>query len=88
MEEYSHGRGKLNTELYKRGWSVNSEMTRRTSKTYTVECSSRSLEGVDDVEGSDGFALSVLRVGDRVSDDTLQELFEDTASLLVDQATV
>jgi hypothetical protein len=37
--------------------------------TETVEGSTLSLEGVDDVEGGDGLALRVLGVGDRVSDD-------------------
>jgi hypothetical protein len=37
--------------------------------TETVECSSLSLESVDDVERGDGLALGVLGVGDRVSDD-------------------
>jgi hypothetical protein len=37
--------------------------------TKTVEGSTLSLEGVDDVESGDGLSLGVLRVGDGVSDD-------------------
>ena len=35
----------------------------------SVEGSSLSLEGVDDIESGDGLPLGVLSVGDRVSDD-------------------
>jgi len=35
----------------------------------SVEGSSLSLEGVDDIEGGNGLPLGVLSVGDRVSDD-------------------
>ena len=37
------------------------------------------------VEGSDGLALGVLGVGDRVADDVLEEDLEDAARLLVDE---
>ena len=40
--------------------------------TETVEGSALSLEGVDDVEGSDGLPLGVFGVGDRVTDDVLE----------------
>ena len=50
-----------------------------------VDGSSLSLERVDDVEGGDGLAASVLGVGDRVTDDSLQERLEDSAGLLVDE---
>jgi hypothetical protein len=52
--------------------------------TETVQGASLALEGVDNVEGGDGLALGVLGVGDRVTDDTLEEGLEDTTSLLVD----
>ena len=45
-----------------------------------------SLEGVDYVKGGDGLAAGVLGVGDRVTDDGLQERLEDSAGLLVDEA--
>lgn len=51
-----------------------------------VEGAALPLEGVDDVEGSDGLAAGVLSVGDGVTDDVLEEDLEDTAGLLVDQA--
>ena len=50
-----------------------------------VEGLSLTLEGVDDVHGRDGLAASVLGVGDRVTDDVLEEDLEDTAGLLVDE---
>jgi hypothetical protein len=43
-----------------------------------------SLESVDNVEGGDRLALGVLRVCDRVADDTLKEGLENAAGLLVD----
>jgi hypothetical protein len=50
----------------------------------TVEGAALALEGVDNVERRDGLALGVLGVGDGVTDDTLEEGLQDTASLLVD----
>jgi hypothetical protein len=44
-----------------------------------------TLEGVDDVHGSDGLTASVLSVGDRVADDILKKDLEDTTGLFVDQ---
>lgn len=52
----------------------------------TVEGAALALEGVDDVERGDGLALGVLSVGDRVTDDVLEEDLEDTTGLLVDEA--
>lgn len=46
----------------------------------------RTFEGVDDVHGRDGLPAGVLGVGDRVTDDVLQEDLEDTTGLLVDQS--
>jgi hypothetical protein len=43
------------------------------SSTETVESAAGTLEGVDDVKGSDSLALSVLSVGDRVTDDLKAE---------------
>ena len=54
------------------------------SSTETVEGSSLSLEGVDDVEGGDGLSLGVLGVGHGVSDHVLEEGSEDSAGLLID----
>ena len=52
----------------------------------SVDGSSLSLEGVDNVEGGDGLAASVLSVGDGVPDNGLEEGLEDSSGLLVDQA--
>ena len=41
--------------------------------TETVKGSALPLESVDDVEGGDGLPLGVLSVGDRVSDDVLED---------------
>jgi hypothetical protein len=52
--------------------------------TETVEGAALSLESVDNVEGGDRLALGVLGVRDGITDDTLEEGLEDTASLFVD----
>lgn len=52
--------------------------------TETVQGTALALEGVDNVQRSDGLALGVLRVGNGVTDDTLKEGLEDGAGLLVD----
>ena len=54
--------------------------------TESVDGSALSLEGVDYVEGGDGLAAGVLGVGDRVTDNSLQEGLEDSAGLLVDES--
>ena len=54
------------------------------SSTETVEGSSLSLEGVDDVEGGDSLSLGVLGVDDGVPDDVLEEASEDDTGLFVD----
>ena len=41
--------------------------------TETVKGSALPLESVDDVERGDGLSLGVLSVGDRVSDDVLED---------------
>lgn len=43
-----------------------------------------ALEGVDDIEGGDCLALGVLSVGNGVTDDTLEEVLQDSTGLLVD----
>ena len=45
-----------------------------------------TLEGVDDVHGSDGLTAGVFSVGDGITDDVLEEDLEDSAGLLVDEA--
>ena len=51
-----------------------------------VEGLALPLEGIDNIHGSDGLPAGVLGVGDRVTDDVLEEHLEDTAGLLVDEA--
>ena len=51
----------------------------------SVEGLSLALEGVDNVHGSDSLTASVLSVGDRVTDDVLEEDLEHTTGLLVDE---
>ena len=43
-----------------------------------------TLKGVDDIQRGDSLALSVLSVGDSVTDNTLKEGLQDTTGLLVD----
>jgi len=52
----------------------------------SVEGTSLSLQGVDDIHGGHGLPLGVLGVGDGITDDVLQEHLQDTTGLLVDQA--
>ena len=51
-----------------------------------VEGLALPLEGIDNIHGSDGLPAGVLGVGDRVTDDILEEHLEDTTGLLVDEA--
>jgi hypothetical protein len=51
----------------------------------TVESTSLSLEGVDDIKSSDGLSASVLGVSDSVLDNRLEERLENTSGLLVDE---
>ena len=44
------------------------------------------LQSIDDVHGGDGPSLSVLGVGNGVTDHVLEEDLENTTSLLVDEA--
>ena len=52
----------------------------------SVEGTSLALQSIDHVHGCDGFPLGVFGVGDGVADDILQEDFEDTSSLFIDEA--
>ena len=51
----------------------------------TVQGSSLSFQGVDNVHGGDGLPLGVLGVGNSITDDILEENFEDTSCFFVDQ---
>ena len=52
----------------------------------SVEGTSLALQSIDYIHGCDGLPLSVFGVGDGVADDILQEDFEDTSSLFIDEA--
>ena len=43
-----------------------------------------TLEGIDDIHGSDGLPAGVLGVSDGVTDDIFEEDLEDATRLLVD----
>src|SRR5690606_11100991 len=44
-----------------------------------------ALEGIDDVHGSHGLTTSMLGVGDGITNDVLEEDFEDTTSLFINE---
>ena len=52
----------------------------------SVQGTSLTFEGIDDIHGGDGLPLGVLGVGDSVTDDVLEEHLEDTTGLLVDES--
>ena len=66
-------------------WLVDS--CRSYLSTESVQGASLALQGVDHIEGGHGLAAGVLGVGDGVTDHVLKEHLEDTAGLLVDEAT-
>ena len=53
--------------------------------TETVDGSSLSLQGVDNIERGDGLSLGMSGVGDRVSDDVFHKDLEDTSCFFVDK---
>ena len=55
--------------------------------TEAVQGASLALEGIHHVEGRHSLAAGVLGVSDGVTDHVLKEHLQDTASLLVDEAT-
>ena len=44
-----------------------------------------SLEGIDDIKGSDSLSLGVLGVGNGVLDNVLEEASEDNSGLVIDE---
>jgi len=52
----------------------------------TVEGLSLTLEGIDNIHGSDSLTACVLSVGYRVADDILEEDLEHTAGLFIDKS--
>ena len=51
-----------------------------------VQSAALTLQGIDDVHGSDCLPFCVFGVGDGIPDDVLEEHLEDTTGLLVDEA--
>ena len=52
----------------------------------SIQGASLPLEGIHNIHGSDGLPLGMLCVGDSVPDDILEEHFQNTSSLLIDEA--
>ena len=52
----------------------------------SVEGSALSFQCIDDVHCGDGLSLSMLRVGDGVTYNVLQEHFQNTTCFLIDQS--
>ena len=55
--------------------------------TEAIQSASLALKGVNHIEGGHGFAAGVLGVGNGVTNNVLEEHLEDTAGLLIDEAT-
>ena len=55
--------------------------------TEAIQSTSLALKGVNHIEGGHGLAAGVLGVCDGVTDHILEEHLEDTAGLLVNEAT-
>ena len=52
--------------------------------TETVQSAALSLEGIDNVEGSDCLSFGVFGIGNSVANNALKEGLQNTASLFVD----
>ena len=51
-----------------------------------VQSAALAFQGVDDIHGGDRLPLSVLRVGNGVTDDVLEEHLENSTGLLIDES--
>ena len=51
----------------------------------TVQCTSLTFQGIDNVHGCNSLSLGVLGVGHCISDDILKEDFEDPSGFFVDE---
>ena len=51
-----------------------------------VQSAALAFQGVDDIHGGDSLPLSVLRVGNGVTDDVLEEHLENSTGLLIDES--
>ena len=68
-------------------WGIGGEVPYDESLTSeSVEGTSLTFEGIDDIHSGDSLPLGVFGVGDGITDDVLKEDLEDTTGLLVDQA--
>ena len=68
-------------------WGIGGEVPYDESLTSeSVEGTSLTFEGIDDIHGGDSLPLGMLGVGDGITDDVLKEDLEDTTGLLIDQA--
>ena len=68
-------------------WGIGGEVPYDESLTSeSVEGTSLTLEGIDDIHGGDSLPLGMLSVGDSITDNVLQEDLQDTSGLLVDEA--
>ena len=73
----------LREPFYELSWTPNRG---RCLTAESVQGTSLSLQGVDDVHGGDGLPLGVLGVGDGITDDVLEEHLQDTTGLLIDES--
>ena len=59
-------------------------LARGQDREQTEELTALALESVDNIKRGNSLTLSMLGVGDSVTNDRLEESLEDTAGLLVD----
>ena len=60
--------------------------TRGHLTTESVESAALSLQSVDNIHSSDGLTLGMLGVSNCITDDILEENFEYTSGLFVDES--
>ena len=58
---------------------------RSQSVTETVESSTLSLEGVDDIHSGDSFSSGVFGVSDGISDNLFEERSENSSGVIIDE---
>ena len=59
---------------------------RRKLTTKTVQGTTLPLQRIDNIHGSDRLSLGMFSIRDSISDDILQEYFQHTSSLFIDEA--
>jgi hypothetical protein len=67
-------------------WSKNCKQNSQNSAAESIEGSTLPLKGIDNVHGSHSLPASMLRVGNSISDDILEEDLEHAARFFVDEA--